>query len=209
MSTLVIFPQNPFVSLTPLLPPQLLTKIAFRVDPSSDGAGLARMLHKSCCSGQGGEEEKEKKTRTTATQRPQAPAPPAALPVLSLPPPVAPAVAAAAATAAAVPIPPLWRQKNTGEAEKAAAPAGEAAAGAAPEGLAGDGEAGEDPDLDLDLGALAALSDDDQLAALLENMLRGDELFRMVFERVDGAVAEALMAAGAVVAAGAEAQEAE
>jgi hypothetical protein len=51
---------------------------------------------------------------------------------------------------------------------------------------------------DLDLAALAELGDDEQLAALLGGMLRegsgGDELFRRVFERVDGAVTELLMA---------------
>lgn len=89
-------------------------------------------------------------------------------------------------------------RKHVEETAKATA---EAAPGAAPEGLDDDAEA-----VDLDLAALASsLADDDQLAALLESMIRGDELFRRVFERVDGAVAEALMAAGAVVA-GVEAQ---
>ena len=57
----------------------------------------------------------------------------------------------------------------------------------------------------LDLAALAEVGDDEQLAALLEGMLRGgDELFLRVFERVDGAVTEALMASAAEGAEGAE-----
>ena len=103
---------------------------------------------------------------------------------LPLPPPSSPPATAAAA--AAVPSPSPLAQKKVEEAAN----------------LGSLGNAAADGSLDpLDLAALAALGDDEQLAALLEGMLRegegGDELFRRVFKRVDGAVTEALMMASA------------
>jgi len=132
-----------------------------------------------CCAG---EKAAAKAEDTTGSAR-ASPLLPPPLPVASLPP----AAAAAAAPFHPDAPSPLPSQKEVSEETAAAL-------GTAPEE--------KSLNADLDLAALAALGDDEQLAALLEKMLRGgDELFARVFERVDGAVTQALMASAASAAA--------
>ena len=174
-----------------LLSPQLLAKLAFRVDPASDGAGLARMLEEANCGEkkQAGKRKGKEEEEATTTTRAAEPLPPAA-----------------AAAVPSVPFPPPQSEKKADEENGKMEVETE-------EGLdkANDLEEGS-LDLDsLDLAALASLGDDDELASVLEGMLRGDgdggdELFRRVFERVDGAVAEALMMSAV---GGVEAEEVE
>ena len=145
------------------------------------------MLRESCSSSGGKEDEEEEEEEAKERGRETAQAPRL---TLSSPLPAAASLPPPAPDAA--PIPHFLPQGTIGERKRAEG--GEKEEEEAPEGN----------DLDLDLDALASLGDDEQLASLLEGMLREDALFRRVFERVDGAVSEALMASGAGGVRGAE-----